>query len=196
MLSKNMIKAILFDMVGVLFFKKEGYSATTSDEINAQNIENLFNHLNDKKLLEDIKEKLKLNGKEVKRAVVLIPQKYDKFDELWKLLPNLKKKFKLAVINNGNSIAQKYWKKKFDFSIFDLFLNSAEAGIKKPNPKIFLFTCKILKVKLNDCLFMDDSLENIESAKKLEMQTVWWNKEDDKIEILNNLVRTYGFKRV
>lgn len=34
-----MIKAILFDMVGVLVFKKKDYSPKTSDEINAENIE-------------------------------------------------------------------------------------------------------------------------------------------------------------
>ena len=137
-----MIKAILFDMVGVLIFKKDGYSPTTFDEINAQNIENLFNHLDDKKLIEDIKEKLKLNDEEIKRAIPLIPAKFERFNKLWNLLPELKKKYKLAVINNGNSIALGYWKEKFDFSIFDLFINSAEEGIKKPDPKKFCWRGK------------------------------------------------------
>ena len=60
-----MIKAILFDMVGVLVFKKDGYSPKTPNEVNAQNIENLFNHLDDEKLFQDIKEKLKLSDEEV-----------------------------------------------------------------------------------------------------------------------------------
>lgn len=178
-----MLKVILFDMVGVLVFKKDVYTPKTSDEINAQNIEKLFNHLDDKKLIEDIKEKLGLGSEETDRAAHLIPKKFEKFEDLWKLLPELKKKYKLAVINNGNVIALKYWKEKFDFSIFDLFINSAEEGIKKPDPKIFLLACERLKVKPEECLFMDDSLKNIESAKKLEMETIWWNREEDK-EIL------------
>lgn len=125
-----MIKAIIFDMVGVLVFKKIGYTPITSDEINSQNIEDLFNHLNDKKLINEIKIKLKLSDKEIKRAVRLIPDKYCKFDELWNLLPGLKTKHLLAVINNGNTIAIKYWKEKFDFGIFDMFINSTEVGIK------------------------------------------------------------------
>ena len=174
------IKAILFDMVGVLVFEKGSYTPKTPDEINTQNIENLFNHLDDKKLISDIKEKLKLSDEEVDRAVRLIPEKYGKFEDLWNLLPELKHKYKLAVINNGNAIAKKYWSEKFDFGIFDIFINSAEEGIKKPDPKIYLLACEKLKVKPEVCLFMDDSLENIKSAKKLGMTTVWWNKEIDK----------------
>jgi len=187
--DKN-IKAILFDLVGVLVFKKEDYIPTTPDEINAQNIESLFNHLDDKKLIKDVKEKLKLSDDEIQTAVRLIPEKYEKFDELWKLLPELKKKYKLVVINNGNAITKPYWNKKFDFSIFDLFLNSAEERIKKPDPKIFLLACAKLKVKPEECLFMDDSLENIKSAQKLKMTTIWWNKEADKTALIQKLKET------
>ena len=190
-----MLKAILFDMVGVLVFKKETYFPKNPDEINAQNIESLFNQIDDEKLLKDIKEKLKLSEKEIERAIPLIPAKYEKFIKLWEFFPELKKRYKLAVINNGNSLALKYWKEKFDFSIFDLFINSAKERIKKPDPKIFLLTCEKLKVKPEECLFMDDSLENAESAKKLGMQVIWWNKEEEKTDILNKLISGYGLER-
>jgi FMN phosphatase YigB (HAD superfamily) len=32
---------------------------------------------------------------------------------------------------------------------------------------------------------MDNALENIESAKKLGMETIWWNKEELKENLLN-----------
>lgn len=175
-----MIKAILFDLVGVLVFKKEGYIATSPDEINAQNIEDLFNHIDDQRLFKDIKDKLNLSDDEVKKALLYIPDKFEKFNKLWEILLDLKKQYKLAIINNGNSIALKNWREKFDFGIFDLYINSAVVGIKKPDPKIYLLTCKRLGVKPEECLFMDDSLENIESAKKLEMKTIWWNKKENK----------------
>lgn len=180
-----MIKAILFDMVGVLVFKKENYSAKTQGEVNAENIEKLFNHLDDNRLILDIKQNLALNNAEIEQAVRLIPEKYEKFEDLWNLLPELKKKYKLAVINNGNSIALKYWKEKIDFSIFDLFINSAEVGIKKPDPKIFLLACERLDIKPEECLMMDDNLENIESASKLGVETIWWNKNNPKESCLS-----------
>jgi putative hydrolase of the HAD superfamily len=189
-----MFKAILFDMVGVLVFKKENYIPRTTDEMNAENIGKLFNHLDDQKLIKDAKEKLELNDEEIDRAVKLIPEKYKKFEELWKKLPEIKKHYKIAVINNGNAVALKYWKEKFNFSNFDLFINSAEEKIKKPDPKIFLLACGRLGVKPEECLFMDDSLENIESAQKLGMKTIWWNKDTDKDlllqDFLNEVFRT------
>ena len=107
-----MIRAILFDMVGVLLFKKKGFIPKTKEELNAEKIEQLYNNVDDKKLLLDIKSKLGLTDKEIKKALAYIPEKYEKFEELWKLLPVLKKRYKLVVINNGNSLAEKYWRKK------------------------------------------------------------------------------------
>lgn len=179
-----MIKAILFDLVGVLVFKREGYIPTTPDEINTQNIENLFNHVDDQRLLRDIKDKLNLSDDEIKKALPYIPSKFEKFDKLWEILSNLKKTYKLAIINNGNSIALQYWKEKFDYSIFDLYINSGEIGLRKPDPKIYLLTCKKLDVKPEECLFMDDLLENIKTAKQLGIKTIWWNRNENKEKLL------------
>lgn len=184
-----MIKAILFDMVGVLVFKKEDCVPKTREEIDAENIEKLFNHLDDQKLLSDIKNNLGLSINEIQAASKVIPDKYEKFGDLWKLLPGFKKKYKLAVINNGNSIALKYWKEKFDFSIFDLFINSAELGIKKPDPKIFELACQKLSVRPEESLFMDDNIENIESAQKLGMETILWDKSSYKENLLQELLK-------
>lgn len=184
-----MIKAILFDMVGVLVFKQNGFSPKSKDELDAENIEKLFNHLDDRKLIADVKKVLNLTDEEILKATESIPEKYERYNNLWKLLPRLKKKCKLAVINNGNSIALKYWKEKFGFKDFDLFLNSAEEGVKKPDPKIFLLACKKLRVKPEECLFMDDSLENIESAQKLGMQTIWWDDKKDRKTLLREFFK-------
>lgn len=178
-----MIKAILFDMVGVLLFKKKDHVPKTKEELNAEKIEKLYNNVDDKKLLFDIKNKLGLTDEEINKALTYIPEKYEKFKELWSLLPVLKKKYKLAVINNGNSLVEKYWRKKFDFSIFDEFIVSAKIGIKKPDPRIYLFVCKKLKVKPENCLFLDDMKENIVAAKKLKMKTLWCKSKKDIIRV-------------
>lgn len=182
--SKDKFAAILFDMVGVLIFKRLGYQATTLDEINADKIEKLYNHVDDNKLLLDINQNLHLSNEERERALYCIPAKYEKFPEIWELLPKLKEYYKLAVINNGNALAKKYWDERFDFSIFDAFVNSAIEGVRKPNPEIYLITCKRLGKRPEDCLFMDDSLENVEAANKLGMKTVWWNKEEGRDKAL------------
>jgi len=186
------LKTILFDLVGVLVFKKEKYEPKTKDEINASNIEGLFNHVDDEKLINDIKAKLKLTNTDINSAIRLIPEKYERFEKLWKILPKLKKRYKLAIINNGNAIASKYWKEKFGFEIFDLFINSTKVGTKKPDLKIYLLACKRLDVGPKECLFMDDRLENIEAANKLGMKTFWWNLERNKNDLLKTFIKHYG----
>lgn len=180
--TKSNITSILFDMVGVLLFKRKGYSSNSKSQINAEKIERLYNHTDDKKLISDIKEKLKLSDKKISDALYYIPARYEKFTKIWELLPKLKKNYKLAVINNGNSLANNYWFKRFDFSIFDLFINSGVEGTKKPDPKIFLLACKKLDVNPESCLFMDDNEENITTAKSLGMKTIWWKPS----EVRNN----------
>src|SRR3989337_2960673 len=88
----NTLKAMLFDMVGVLIFKKDGYIPKTVDEFNALKIEKLYNHVDDQKLLKDIKQKLHLSDKKIKKALPFIPATFEIFPELWTQLPKLKTK--------------------------------------------------------------------------------------------------------
>jgi epoxide hydrolase-like predicted phosphatase len=193
MADKN-IKVILFDMVGVLLFIKKNFSPITKDEINASNIESLYNHTDDKKLLIDIKDKLNLDEVSLEKALECLPKKFEKFEALWKILSKLKEKYDLAVINNGNALAMKYWQQDFDFSIFNFFINSAQEGIKKPDPKIYLLTCQKLAVSPENCLFMDDTLENVQTADDLGMTTLWWNKDKSREENLKQFLELIKFK--
>jgi len=193
-MKPKQIKAIIFDMVGVLLFVKKNYSPLSQDEINASNIESLYNHTDDKKLLADIKDKLNLDEIELENALKCIPKKFEKFEALWKILPDLKKKYDLAVINNGNALAMKYWRQDFDFSIFNFFVNSAEEGVKKPDPRIYLLTCQKLGVDPQNCLFMDDALENVTPAKTLGMTTLWWDKNNSREENLAQFLRLIDYK--
>lgn len=193
-MKNKRIKAIIFDMVGVLLFVKKNYLPITEDEINASNIEKLYNHTDDKKLLADIKDKLNLDKISLEKALECIPQKFEKYDALWKLLPDLKKNYDLAIINNGNALAMKYWRKYFDYSVFNFFINSAEEDIKKPDPKIYLLTCQKLGVSPKDCLFMDDTFENIQTAKDLGMTTIWWNKDNSREKNLKQFLELIDYK--
>lgn len=172
-------------MVGVLLFRDEKFNNKLVDQT-----EKLFNHINDIESLQNIKSELNLSDDQIQEIIKLIPEKYTAFEELFKILPDLKKKYKLAVINNGPAITLKYFKSKFGFDkYFDLFINSTEVGIKKPDPKIFLLTCEKLEVSPEDCIFSDDKLENVDSAKELGMQTIWWDRNIDKTKHLQVLIK-------
>jgi len=103
-----------------------------------------------------------------------IVSKYQKIPQIWEdVLPALKKKYKLAVINNGMGITVPEFKKRNNFKeFFELFINSTEENVRKPDPRIYLLTCEKLKVKPEECVFIDDSRINVDGAKKGGMQGI------------------------
>ena len=115
--------------------------------------------------------------------------KYEEFKPLWRILPELRKKFKLAVINNGTSLTLSKFESKFHINdTFDLFVSSATEGVKKPDGNIYKLTVQRLGVKPDECLFMDDSLSNIEGAKKLGIATIHWENRQIGFERFIKLI--------
>jgi len=64
-------------------------------------------------------------------------------------------------------------KSKYDFlDLFDDMIISGEHKTVKPNPVIFNITLQRIKRQAQECLFIDDSLPNIEAAHRLGFQTI------------------------
>lgn len=62
---------------------------------------------------------------------------------------------------------------KFDFSkTFDAVILSAEHRIRKPDPAIFQLTLDSLGVSANDCIFADDTEENLPPAAQMGMTVI------------------------
>jgi 2-haloacid dehalogenase len=58
------------------------------------------------------------------------------------------------------------------FSWFDYILLSGAVKIVKPDPAIFQRLLETIKLNADECLFIDDSVANIEAAKKLGFVTI------------------------
>ncbi|KAE9554147.1 hypothetical protein FO519_002627 [Halicephalobus sp. NKZ332] len=56
-----------------------------------------------------------------------------------------------------------------DLSDFDVVVESCKVKMRKPNPEIYLYTVDLLKLKPEECVFIDDFEVNIEGAKKIGM---------------------------
>jgi 2-haloacid dehalogenase len=62
---------------------------------------------------------------------------------------------------------------RYDFlQLFDDMIISGEHKLIKPDPAIFQLTLKRIKREAQECLFIDDSLANIEAANKLGFYTI------------------------
>ncbi|GAB4579407.1 MAG: HAD-IA family hydrolase [Anaerolineales bacterium] len=77
---------------------------------------------------------------------------------------------------------------KFEFfSWFDGIVLSGEVKLAKPDPKIYQLVLDKAGVPAGDCLFIDDSLKNIEAAKALGFLTVHFQSPEQLETDLANL---------
>ena len=101
------------------------------------------------------------------------------------LLSSLHKNFKLGLISNfyGNvaSVCREFGIDEF----LDVIVDSAVAGISKPDPAIFKLALKELNLSASDCMMVGDSYSrDIAPAKSIGFTTVWlrgksWNERED-----------------
>ena len=94
------------------------------------------------------------------------------------ILKNLKDKFSIFLLSNTNSIHIDYIVKKIGggkydefYNLFDKVYYSHEVKLRKPDPNIFKLVINENNLKIKNTLFIDDSIQHINSAKKLGLQT-------------------------
>lgn len=73
---------------------------------------------------------------------------------------------------------------------FDVFIESAAVGIRKPDPRIFHLACDQLGVTPQESVFLDDIGLNLKAARMLGMTTI---KVEDPETALAALSGTLGF---
>ena len=67
---------------------------------------------------------------------------------------------------------------------FDAFYLSQEINLRKPDKNIYEFILNYHNINPNECLFIDDTKENTETAKTLGIHT--WNiipKKEDVVDL-------------
>jgi haloacid dehalogenase superfamily, subfamily IA, variant 3 with third motif having DD or ED/haloacid dehalogenase superfamily, subfamily IA, variant 1 with third motif having Dx(3-4)D or Dx(3-4)E len=96
-------------------------------------------------------------------------------DQAEEVLRVLKSKYRVGLITNGKTDIQ--YGKIDQLGIrhmFECILVSEEAGVKKPDSRIFEMAVARLKVRPDECVYVGDHPRNdIEGAGKSGMRTVW-----------------------
>lgn len=76
------------------------------------------------------------------------------------------------------------------FASFDLVVESAVEGLRKPDPRIYQLTCERLGVPSGEAVFLDDLGANLKPARALGMTTI---KVEDPVVALEELATVLGF---
>jgi beta-phosphoglucomutase len=182
MVKNSKIKAILFDLDGVLVNMPEGHYEALNRALGyfGAKIEktehlNYFNGLPTRKKLEELEKQGRLPTG-LREFINEIKQKYTKeiipkycVPDYLKiiLLKHLKEKgFKLACCSNSiKETLHLMLKSAQILNFFDLIVGNDEISIPKPNPEIYFKTFEALNLKPEECIILEDSKYGIAAAK-------------------------------
>ena len=92
--------------------------------------------------------------------------------------------FRMALLTNNIREWEPLWRSMLPVDeIFDLVVDSAFVGMRKPEPEIYELTVERLGdgIGPGDCLFVDDVEANVEAARGLGMRTVHFQSNDQAI---------------
>jgi len=99
-------------------------------------------------------------------------------NERLEILKNIKDKFSIFLLSNTNSIHIEkiidiLGEKKYEefYNLFEKVYYSHEVKLRKPNSDIFKLVIKENCLSIKNTLFIDDSIQHIESAKKIGLKT-------------------------
>ena len=87
----------------------------------------------------------------------------------------LRGRYKIALLTNTLPGQDNLIRKQFGldvYSEFDVYINSAYVGLRKPDPDIFHLTLDQLGVAPQQAIFLDDSLRNVDSARELGIHSI------------------------
>lgn len=103
------------------------------------------------------------------------------------LIKKLKRKgYKIAILSNRPEPAVRVDREKGWYNHFSDVVVSCETGVRKLDKKIYKILLKRLKMKPDECAFVDNSPENLIPARNLGMETILFkNAGQTKLELKN-----------
>ena len=111
------------------------------------------------------------------------------YDGAENMLLELKKKYMIGTITNGNASLEKIGIKNF----FDFEIKASDVGFMKPSPKIFEAAVKKSGCNPSEMVHIGDSYEkDIIGAKSINMNYIWLNhKKNEYLDIeKNNIIHS------
>jgi glucose-1-phosphatase len=180
-----MITTIIFDWGGVCTYGHllKDFSASLSKKINLtkEQIEQKLREdeplyelgkIDPKKFWKDFVIKIdnKISAKEAQK---LFHSSYKTNENMLNFILSLRKKYKIILLTNNYSDLFEKMKEIYDLDkYFDKVYSSSELNTKKPKLEIYQWILKDLKVKANECIFVDDKEDNVLAAKKLGIKSI------------------------
>lgn len=198
----KMIKNIIFDIGNVLsdfrwrdFIIEKGFDQEMADRIGAASVKSaLWSELDrgvwtDEQLLEGFVK----NDPEIELQIreafsdlhgMVVPREYA---VSW--VRELKRKgYRVYYLSNYSRRAREQCSDVLEFTAYtDGGILSYKERLVKPDPAIYHLLMKRYGLKAKESVFLDDTLENIETARRIGMQGIWFQSREQAVEELKKL---------
>lgn len=199
-----MIKALVFDIGGVLCFAKDikkredknllsayrevcallkGINKST-DEIYESTIDiykkSSTGEISKEETLRMYSERLNISQKDVENLFESMYEKNTIENEvLYKFILELKEKgYKLGILSTQFHLSKKILVPEKYYRDFDALEISCDDGLKKPDLKTYREISRKLGIEFSEILFIDDKQENLDAAESLGMKSVIFRDND------------------
>jgi len=206
------IKALIFDMHGVLLFSNEAtieLSFAKRLKIPVEQVGPIFHgEFNDRADIGEITQRdfwlhtLECMGLPESR----LPEIENFFDEeffidpiMLKAVCNYRKHFKTAMLTNYSDGLRPRLGNQWDVrGAFDEIIISWEIKMIKPNPDIFDYTINKLQVSKEEAVFIDDRIINICGALDYGLHAIHFRNRDQALAELERLIAAdnSGFRQL
>jgi putative hydrolase of the HAD superfamily len=71
---------------------------------------------------------------------------------------------------------------------FDHVIESSKAGVRKPDPRIYIMMCELLGVEPSACIYLDDLGINCKPAAELGMHAIKVTSGDQALKELQDIL--------
>lgn len=97
-----------------------------------------------------------------------------------KILRKLKEKgYKLYFLSNFHTLAFEKVNERYDFfELFDGGIVSCKVNLLKPEKKIYETLLETYGLEPKECVFIDDTKKNVDTAEALGITGIWLEKQD------------------
>jgi putative hydrolase of the HAD superfamily len=111
-------------------------------------------------------------------------------DELFAYLRSLlDRRLRMAILTNNVREWEPLWRSMLPIDeIFELVVDSAFVGMRKPDPRIYELTLERLGIAPQAAVFLDDLEANCEAARAVGMQAVWFRSNEQAIADLEAVI--------
>ncbi len=206
-MDQNEIKAVIFDMGGVLLRTEDQTSrqkladqyGTTLDELSRVVFEtdisekSTVGELDEEAVWNHVAQHFGLNEQEkaeFKRAF----WEGDRLDQqLLDYIRSLHGKYQIGLLSNAWSGARASLEGQYKFmDAFDVIVFSSEVGLAKPDAAIYKLILEQLGVEPQEAVFIDDFRRNIEAARASGLHAIHFKSREQAIGELEGLLGVDG----